>query len=251
MEAQDIACLKQKNQLLSLDHSFFALNSSHLTSMETAFLAGRPFVYLLGQCEFYGQKFYINENVLIPRSETELLVDLLIQQKTHYKSALDIGTGSGVIVLTLLKNHIVDSALAVDLSPEALEVARTNANKMRLNQKCQFLLSDRLAKVETSFDLIVSNPPYIKASSHRSLVHKNVNTYEPHLALYLEDEQYTNWFDLFFTQVKTALNPGGTFMMEGHELELHDQANQLQSLGFQNVEVIKDYAGSDRFLKAN
>jgi release factor glutamine methyltransferase len=213
-------------------------------------LLGKPLDYLLGFSEFYGLKFYINSNVLIPRPETELLVDLIIQDKRNFENGLDVGTGSGVILLSLLNQGKIKEGVGVDLSLKALKVAEVNAKRFKLTSEVQFKVSDRLANVFEKFNLIVSNPPYIKASSHKHLVHQTVDSYEPQMALYLKDDEYENWFEVFFKQIKEHLNPTGVFMMEGHELELSSQSEQLKKLGFKEVQVIKDYSKRDRFLKA-
>lgn len=189
--------------------------------------------------------------MLVPRPETEELVDMLVREKRTYSNILDVGTGSGVILLSLLLKDVAHTGMGVDLSPEALQVARINARRLHLQDRCEFLKSDRLKEVNESFELIVSNPPYIKSSAHRDLVHQQVDQHEPHMALYLNDEDYHSWFLTFFKQVKEHLIPGGVFMMEGHELELEDQAKMLSELGFQKVFVIKDLGGSNRFLRVS
>jgi release factor glutamine methyltransferase len=110
------------------------------------------------------------------------------------------------------------------------------------------VLSNLCEKIDGKFDLIVSNPPYIKESSHRNLVHSSVDQHEPHVALYLPDDTYDIWFRNFFQQVKDHLH--GTFMMEGHELEVEAQGKILEELGFKQVKVLKDLTGTQRFLKA-
>lgn len=219
------------------------------SELEESFLKGVPFAYLLGKSEFYGNEFFINEKVLIPRPETEYLVDLIVQEfKGKSKRILDVGTGSGVILLSLLANNVGNSGVGVDISKEALEVASVNTHRLKLEDKVRLILSDRLKNVEGTFDLIVSNPPYIKAQSHRHLVHDSVHTYEPREALYLPDDFYVMWFEDFFQEIRSHLK--GTFFMEGHELELDNQANMMKRLGFQDVQVLTDLTGSKRFLKA-
>ena len=204
----------------------------------------------MGFSEFYHHKFYVNQHVLIPRPETEYMVDMLVQEfKGKAQRILDVGTGSGVIVLSLLNAGVGKNGVGVDISPEALKVAEINRNRLRLKHKTTLVQSDRLTKVEGLFDLIVSNPPYIKASSHRNLVHDSVDKHEPHQALYLPDDYYVLWFEDFFQEVRAHLN--GTFMMEGHELELDEQAKMLGRLGFKNVEVLKDLTQTKRYLKAS
>lgn len=204
---------------------------------------------LMGFAEFYHNRYYVDQHVLIPRPETEYMVDLLVNEfKGKATRTLDVGTGSGVILLSLLNSGVGKNGVGVDISDEALNVATINTRRLRLKHKAEMIKSDRLTKVEGSFDLIVSNPPYIKASSHRDLVHNSVDKHEPHTALYLPDDYYVLWFEDFFQEVRAHLN--GTFMMEGHELELDEQALMLGRLGFQNIKVITDLTGTKRYVKA-
>lgn len=226
------------------------LKFPHKNDLEEVFLQGVPFQYLLEESEFFHHRFYVNSNVLIPRSETEFLVDLIAREyKNKVKRVLDVGTGSGVILLSLLAAQVGESGVGADISSPALEIAKINAERLKLIQKTQFIISDRLQNVDGMFDLIVSNPPYIKASSHRHLVHSSVDKYEPHQALYLSDDEYLSWFEDFFVQVRKQLK--GDFFMEGHELELENQAGLLTRLGFKNVLILNDLAGTNRFLKAS
>lgn len=243
--------MRSRNPALELDDSEYSVATRITQDLVTDFLKGAPFAYLLGISEFYGREFYVNRHVLIPRSETELLVDKIIQfQKDSFKKVLDVGVGSGVILLSLLAQGTAEYGVGIDVSREALNVAKTNAKRLGLESKCEFILTDRLHGIEEKFDLIVSNPPYIKRDAHKELVHSKVDEYEPSLALYLNDQAYEDWFLTLFTQVKKTLTPGGTFMMEGHENELSQQVHQLSSLGFKHVQVLQDYTGRDRFLAA-
>lgn len=216
------------------------------------FLKGVPFSYILEMSEFFNNQFYITPDVLIPRNETEQLVDLIVNyyKKKPVEKVLDVGVGSGVIILSLLASGVVQRGVGVDVSSKAIEVATINARRLRLLNRVEFKISDRLFDVEGDFDLIVSNPPYIRASSHLELVHQQVKEHEPHLALFLEDNAYDDWFDIFFKQVYDHLRTGGLFMMEGHELEVEKQSLMLQEIGFKNVRIEKDLSGSPRFLIA-
>lgn len=251
MEVEDLLKLKY-NPLIQLDHSEYAVSRSYSSELMQKFRKGVPFAYLTHVVEFYGHYFLVNEMVLIPRQETEFLVDLLVQKarKDPFKKVCDVGTGSGIIILSLLAHNAAGKGLACDLSPAALGIARTNAGRLRLLDRCRFHEGDRLNSITEKFDLIVSNPPYIKQKSHAPLVHRKVDQFEPALALYVPDEVYEKWFEQFFTQVYSCLGAGGLFVMEGHELELRKQAGQLKKLNFQEVEVLKDLSGSDRFLWA-
>ncbi len=238
---------------VSLDQSFYALTEIKIEKLEEDILSGIPFDYLRGKSDFYESVFFVNENVLIPRPETELLVDMIVQNHSNKDLLVaDIGTGTGCIGLSLLAKNTTWKGTLVDISPEALEVAQINSQNLRLTDRCALILSDRFQKVPATFrfDLIVSNPPYIKESTHRYLVHQSVNSFEPHLALYLKDEEYNDWFEDFFKEVYSYLRADGFFYMEGHELELGHQKDQLEKLGFVEVEVIQDLTRRDRFLKA-
>lgn len=220
--------------------------------MGSEFLRGVPFSYILEMSEFYNNQFYITPDVLIPRSETEQLVDMIVNlyKKRPVENVLDVGIGSGVIILSLLAANVAQTGVGVDVSQKAIEVATINARRLRLLDRVDFKISDRLFNVEGEFELIVSNPPYIRESSHFELVHQQVKTHEPHLALFLEDDAYDEWFGLFFRQVYDHLKSNGHFVMEGHELEVEKQALMLEKIGFNKVQVEKDLSGSPRFLNA-
>ncbi len=249
-DLRDILKAFTKNPIIELDQSGYSISQSTQNKLEELFLKGTPLAVMMGFSEFYHHKFFINQHVLVPRPETEYMVDLLIQEfKGKVQRVLDVGTGSGVIVLSLLNYGVGKNGIGVDISPEALKVAEINRKGLRLEKKVSLFQSDRLSKVEGTFDLIVSNPPYIKASSHKNLVHVSVDKHEPHQALYLPDDYYVLWFEDFFQEVRSHLN--GTFMMEGHELELEEQSKMLGRLGFQNIQVINDLTGVKRYVKAS
>ena len=249
LDVQDILIYHSHNQILQLEQSHLEISPIMMEKMKDLFLKGAPLAVLMGFSEFYGHRFYVNEHVLIPRPETEAMVDLLIKPKMRFEKILDVGTGSGVIALTLLDQGVAKKAVASDLSFDALNVARTNANRLRLRERAEFILSDRLDKITSKFDLIISNPPYIKESSHRKGVHQSVDAHEPKMALYLPDDEYEQWFRVFFTQIKKHLNPGGMFLMEGHELEILNQARELDQLGFTKTEALQDFTDRPRYLK--
>ncbi|MEE2742533.1 MAG: HemK/PrmC family methyltransferase [Bdellovibrionota bacterium] len=227
---------------------------------------GIPLPYITGKAFFYKNDFFVNPNVLIPRSETEILVEDAVgflKKMRNEKESLDkelkileVGTGSGALILSLLSDldFSVD-ALATDISDKALEIAKKNyfhcQYGIHARTKLSFLEADRLffnEKEHLTFDLIVSNPPYIKRKEDFGLVHKKVHEYEPHEALYLKDEEYLAWFDVFFNQVKKALNPGGVFIMEGHENHLGSLQTLFLTKNVQKVDLKKDYCDRIRFL---
>ena len=247
MEVRDILRKETKNPSLELSDTEAPLEIQE--KLKSNFLKGVPFAYLLEMSEFYHLEYFVNSNVLIPRPETEFLVDMIVKEfKGKVDRVLDVGTGSGVILLSLLAHGVGKTGVGVDISEPALEVANINTKKLGLKDRVSMLKSDRLRNVDGTFDLIVSNPPYIKSMSQRDLVQETVDQYEPHDALYLPDDYYGQWFEDFFAEVRSQLK--GTFFMEGHELEVEEQAKILGRLGFQDIKVLNDMAGSKRYLKA-
>ena len=227
---------------------------------------GIPLPYITGKAFFYKNDFFVNPDVLIPRSETEILVEdavgllkKMVKEKSNLKKdlkILEVGTGSGALILSLLSDldFSVD-ALATDISGKALKMARKNyfhgQYGIHPETKLSFLEADRLffnERENLTFDLIVSNPPYIKREGDFGLVHEKVHEYEPHEALYLKDEEYLVWFDVFFDQVKKALNPDGVFIMEGHENHLESLQALFLTKNVEKIDLKKDYCDRIRFL---
>lgn len=220
---------------------------------------GVPLEYITGYAYFYRSLFKVTKDVLIPRSETEILVELASQElKKNYKNKtcriIDIGTGSGAIALSLLMEDAAKiEMVATDISEKALKLAQENffTHKYSISggHKVAFLKSDRLASVTGTFDIILSNPPYIKRQADWGGVHFQVTNFEPHLALFLEDDQYDLWFQEFFTSIYEKLSVHGVSLIEGHENHLKDLAEMAKKIGFKEVVVIQDYTQRNRFLK--
>ncbi len=250
LEVRDISQYKIKNDNLNLESEISLVSQKALEALKKSFIEGIPFPYLLNRVDFYYSEFFVDPSVLIPRPETEFLVDLIVQNhQGRVERILDVGTGSGVIVLSLIKHGVGKSGLGVDISSKALEVANKNLKTLHLENQVTLITSDKLKNVDGMFDLIVSNPPYIKEYSHKDLVHPKVNEFEPHEALYLPDDFYAMWFEDFFVQIRSHLH--GVFYMEGHEWELETQAEIIGKLGFTGIEVLRDLSGCKRFLKAS
>ncbi|HNX88253.1 MAG TPA: peptide chain release factor N(5)-glutamine methyltransferase [Paludibacteraceae bacterium] len=231
-----------------------------------------PIQYILGETEFYGLKFKVNPSVLIPRPETEELVEWVSPHPLRYfphkgegmeeigvfKSPrgdlggffLDIGTGSGCIAVSLKKKFPFANVAAMDISSEALEVARENAKINHLD--IEFIQDDILnpAPTDRKWDLIVSNPPYIPASEH-SEMDKNVTDFEPHLALFVHDNDPLIFYRKIAEFGITHLSPGGKIFFETHQNLAHECKLLLEAHGFINVEVRKDISGNDRIVRAS
>lgn len=214
---------------------------------------GKPIDYLNTQKSFYQSDFYVDQNVLIPRNETEILIEKAIEliKSNKYKKIIEIGSGSGALGLSIIL-EIQDSLdfVFTDIDSKALAVTKYNCflKKNSIKQhRVEFKLMDRLKGISVKYDLIVSNPPYIKEDRDRRGVHSSVHQYEPHIALYLKDDEYNQWFTDFFQQVYQCLNNGGSFLMEGHEDHLSQQLEVAKSIGFSGY-IQDDYTNRNRFL---
>ena len=210
----------------------------------------RPIQYILGVTEFYGCKLRVNENVLIPRPETEELVHLIIKDSTGSKlltpNILDIGTGSGCIAIALKKKLPDANISAFDISEEALLVAKGNSilNKTKIN----FLQGDILNTFPSGkgfFDIMVSNPPYVRLSE-KATMDRNVVEHEPHLALFVNNNDPLLFYTAIADFALLHLTSQGKLYFEINEALGSDVKKMLEEKGFKNVEVRKDMSGKDR-----
>lgn len=202
-----------------------------------------PLQQLLGEQEFMGYSFFVNENVLIPRQDTEILVEEVAKLGSG-KRILDVCTGSGCILLSLEKLCEPVVAVGVDISEQALEVA--NKNKERLASKAKFLHSDLLEKVEGTYDIIVSNPPYIASAVIPTLM-EEVREHEPMLALD-GGETGLDFYEKIVEQSVSYLNEGGYLCFEIGYDQGKAVSGMMQEKGFIDCKVIKDLAGLDRVV---
>jgi len=209
-----------------------------------------PIQYILEKTEFYGLPFKVNSSVLIPRQETEELVDWILKDYPPENcAALDIGTGSGCIPVAIAKNRPDMEVEAWDLSQEALSTAKLNAELNRVN--IEFAKTDILQwpqiQMDKKYDLIVSNPPYV-TKSEEALMHKNVLDYEPHLALFVTDEDPLIFYKEISAFAEHFLNPGGRVYFEINE-KMGNEVAELLNGHFANVVIRKDINGRDRMAR--
>jgi len=203
-----------------------------------------PLQYILGETYFYGYRFKVDPAVLIPRPETEYLIENIIQHIGDFKSILDIGTGSGCIAVTLARELPEVSIDAVDISKKALENAAQNAalNKAEVN----FFQSNIFSRIDKKYDLIVSNPPYISESSYRNLPDE-VKKYEPKIAL-LGGKDGLFFYRKILEQAKDHLNDNGKIYLEIG----YDQNEEIKFIAekndFQKIEILKDLNGFYRIM---
>jgi release factor glutamine methyltransferase len=213
----------------------------------------KPIQYILGETEFYGLRFEVNENTLIPRQETEELVGLIISNHQITKSPnplkiLDIGTGSGCIAISLAANIPTAEIFAIDVSERALATAKRNAEHNKL--KVTFILKNILETedLQQQFDIIVSNPPYVR-NLEKAEIKPNVLEYEPHLALFVEDTDALLFYRKIAQLAKGNLNPNGKLYFEINQYLGKETVELLENMGFKNIELKKDIYGNDRMLK--
>jgi len=212
----------------------------------------KPLAYILGEWEFYGLRFFVNENTLIPRPETEELVHLIIEQanKESNISILDIGTGSGCIALAL-KNELPNAELnAWDVSEEAINIVRKNAdlNKLNIIIEQVDILVNKDVLLPSKLDIIVSNPPYIPVQE-KALMHSNVLDFEPDLALFVADTEPLLFYITIADFAKNNLKKGGKLYFEINENYGAETQEMLINKGFNKVLVVKDLNGKDRMIE--
>ena len=216
-------------------------------------ISARPLQYILGRTEFYGLELSIREGALIPRPETEELVDWVVSSARELNKPelriLDLCTGSGCIALAIKSALPQASVVAVDLSDDALAIARQNAEKLSLD--VEILKDDVLQGVKSlsgrEFDIIVSNPPYIP-QAEKSAMHLNVVGHEPHMALFVEDSDPLIFYREIARSAQRLLCDGGYLLFEIHEL-LHVQTCALlRAEGFEHVELRHDFRDKPRMI---
>ncbi|MDR2223709.1 MAG: peptide chain release factor N(5)-glutamine methyltransferase [Flavobacteriaceae bacterium] len=211
----------------------------------------KPIQYIFGQAHFYGLTFEVNEFTLIPRRETEELVEWIINSVNPSRpiSILDIGTGSGCIGISLANELPLAKVTLVDVSPEALEVAKRNAK--RNGVEVDLILSNILEteKLKSTYDIIVSNPPYVR-QLEKVEIKKNVLDYEPHLALFVEDSDPLIFYRKIAQLADCNLSKGGMLFYEINQYLGAETVELFESLSFEQIELRKDMMGNDRMIKA-
>ena len=229
-----------------------------------------PIQYILGETNFYGLNFEVNENVLIPRPETEELVDWIVEsEKLEVRSqklgvagenmkVLDIGTGSGCIAISLAKNLQNFQVFAIDISEKAIETAERNADKN--NVSIHFIKTDILKlnnldelqtssfPVSTKYGIIVSNPPYVR-NLEKAEIKKNVLDNEPHLALFVDDNDALIFYKKIAELAMKNLSKKGKLYFEINQYLGKETVELLTKMNFKNIELRKDIYGNDRMIR--
>lgn len=215
---------------------------------------GCPVQYVLGETEFYGLSFTVSPAVLIPRPETEELVQMVVQRYAGSAPRIwDVGTGSGCIAVSLAKSLKEAKVFATDISSEALTVARGNAerNGVGVTFVCHDMFDiENLPFAEEKFDVLVSNPPYIPASD-RAAMHRNVVDYEPAQALFVPDEDKLWCYKALASLARRVLAPGGTLWVETYHDYHEEMIDLFARYGFSEIRSLQDLNGRPRFLTAH
>ena len=231
--------------IIHSEQEITSLIANRLKQITTDLKTNKPIQYILGKTDFYGLKLKVNEHTLIPRAETEELVDWVLKQE--FSSALDIGTGSGCIPIALAK-HTNASIMTIDVSENALEVAKENA--ILNTVKVKFILQDILhSESLPKVDLIVSNPPYV-LDNEKVKMQKNVLNFEPDLALFVANNNPLIFYKKIAQLAFESLNENGKLFFEINEQFGADTIAMLTEIGFVNIALKKDINDKDRMVKA-
>ena len=235
-----------------------AADQTELEEIAKRLLQGEPIQYVLGQADFCGRTFMVNEHVLIPRPETEELCNwmplTLPTPRGEGAKILDIGTGSGCIAITLAAMYPEAQVIGWDISEDALEVAKTNAIRNNVNVSFEqvdvlHLTSDILHQTSEALSLIVSNPPYI-CNKERAAMAVNVLEYEPHTALFVPDDDPLLFYRAIAQFGQTALKQGGWLYFEINPLYAREMCDMLRLMSYHDIELKADQYGKQRMIRA-
>ncbi|UWY28329.1 peptide chain release factor N(5)-glutamine methyltransferase [Flavobacterium sp. TR2] len=236
------------NHELAFDENDFVIWNELLQQLKKEV----PIQYLLGKTNFYGLDFEVNENVLIPRPETEELVEWIINEnaspdKNKKIRILDIGTGTGCIAISLAKNLPNAEVFGIDVSKKAIETAKRNAVRNNVDVTFMFLNILETEEFTCQFDIIVSNPPYVR-NLEKVEIKKNVLDYEPHLALFVEDNDPLIFYRKIASLAQSGLHKNGKLYFEINQYLGKEMIDLLENMNFENVELRKDIYDNDRMI---
>jgi release factor glutamine methyltransferase len=238
--------------LLAKDDEFNEKELGEIDKIVSRLKNHEPIQYILGETEFYGLRFYAVPGVLIPRPETEELVQWIIQENQLLApTILDIGTGTGCIAVSLSKNLPESNVIACDISPICIETARRNTelNSVQVSVIEYDILNGNPEVSFSELDVIVSNPPYIR-ETEKLMMEKNVLDFEPELALFVPDEKPLIFYERIADFALSHLKKTGSLYFEINEAFGSDCIKMLQQKGFSDIELKKDINGKDRMIRA-
>ncbi|WP_438711587.1 peptide chain release factor N(5)-glutamine methyltransferase [Aquimarina muelleri] len=249
--SEDILSLRRVDVAMRLDQEVSVKQIEVFDKAKQRLEKQEPIQYIIGEVDFYGMSFKVSPNVLIPRPETEELVDWVLkdQPKDASLAILDIGTGSGCIAISLAKNLPKARVYAIDVSEQALEVAKENAKNNKV--EVTFIKEDIL-KVESlfqKFDIIVSNPPYVREMEKQEMK-PNVLNNEPSLALFVSDKDPLLFYEKIAILANKKLNNDGVLYFEINQYLSFETKKRIEELGFTSVKVREDIYGNKRMIRA-
>ena len=247
---------ERSKRIVHADQALTEEQQSRYDQFKHELMHGRPVQYVLGEAWFYGFPFYVDEHVLIPRPETEELVDLIrkeqeIRMKLHEKkNVLDIGTGSGCIGIALKKTFPDWEVWAVDESESALNTAKKNAATLQVEMHFNKIniLHPNVDHQLPPFDIIVSNPPYIPETDKQEMA-KHVLDFEPHQALFVTNNDPLQFYKAIILFSEAHLLRGGYLYFETHSSYAAQVAKLMEENEFEEIELCKDMQGLDRIVK--
>lgn len=250
--AEKITGFEPKHQRRFSHQQLLISDEQELVNILAELKSGKPYQHILGETEFYGMKFFLNENVLIPRPETEELLEFAIEKIQNFKlqtsnpKIIDIGTGSGIIPV-VLKKHFPDADIsAIDISAKALEIAQKNADFHQT--KIRFIRKDFLKEdLEEKFDIIISNPPYI-GIDERSEIADSVKEFEPEIALFSPTSNPLVFYEKIAKDSENYLSENGLIFLEINQ-KLGKETLELFKKFSQSL-LLKDISGNDRMIFA-
>jgi release factor glutamine methyltransferase len=245
-----------KGQIKAFPEKEIALEQAEkLNNILPRLQTGEPIQYILGYTEFYGLPFKVTPSVLIPRPETEELVEWVLTSidklQTEF-NILDIGTGSGCIAISLKKNMPKAQVSAIDISSGALNVAKQNAklNEVDIDFIEADILNPSTFNLQFPIQIIISNPPYVTLND-KTQMHINVTDFEPHTALFVPEDNPLIFYEAIADFAVEKILPNGLLFLEINEGLGKETADMLKAKGFKNIELRKDMSGRDRMIKAN
>ncbi|XOV92076.1 MAG: peptide chain release factor N(5)-glutamine methyltransferase [Bacteroidota bacterium] len=244
---EELAGIKKSDILIGHEINISKNFDSKVERVLDRLRSHEPVQYIFGKAHFYGIEFLVDQNVLIPRQETEELVDWILRESHGNEKILDIGTGSGCIAISLAKHLSNVHVSAWDISASALEMAMKNAINQKTNVSFQCI--DILAEIPSgTYDLIVSNPPYIR-SLERENMHQNVLDFEPDTALFVPDDDPLLFYRTINQISPEILRPGGWIYYELNEAYGQEVVLNMEEHSFTDIEIRKDINGKDRMVR--
>jgi release factor glutamine methyltransferase len=248
MLCEEVLSIPKSKLIIAEDMDLTIEKANHLYNCLDRLKKHEPIQYVLGKVTFMDLEFKANSSVLIPRPETEELVNIILKNELGDKTILDIGSGSGCIAISLAKYSPKTNVTALDVSKDAIELSQRNAKENDVN--LEFIVADIFSyKSDKKYDIIVSNPPYV-LESQRKHMSKNVLDYEPELALFVKNDDPLKFYKAILDFAKNSLNENGKIYFEINENYKNEIMKLVNNYSYSNVDCKLDVFGKYRFIIA-